>query len=976
MNVRDRIPLPAVGTARRLRSALLILALLLPGMAAGQPSPEPLRAGINVDFPPYEFVNARGAPDGFDVAVLRAVARVMALRVEFAPGPWDQVRRDLEERRLDILAGMLYSAERDELVDFSTPYLTVHYSIFVRRGTEDVESLEDLAPRTVIVERSSRVHDELVARGMGERLVLVDSEPEALRLLASGRHDVAIAPYLQGVMIARQSGLRNIRPVGPPVLDLALCIAVKEGDTDLREQLNTGLAILKQTGEFGAIYDQWFGDIAPRDSTYDAVFRFALWIVSPLLLLLAGAAAWSWVRMPPVSLMTPAPDWRPPSWLAGATRRPLALVLANALVAIAYASTAWLGLQMALVEFVTPIWPPSGIALATIFLLGPALIPGVFLGALLGNFSVGGPLALVLPIAFGNSLAALCGAWLLRRIFRLRPSLERIRDALALILVGALLGTLISATLGTLSLWTNAAVTPDRLMLGWWTWWLGDATGVLLVAPVILAWAAEPRVRLAPRAAVEAGALLLVLAVVGSIVFGQPAAAGDRPMLLAYLEFPFIIWAAIRFRPRGSAVVVLVAASIAIWATAIGSGPLVGDSVNDALILLVSFLIVISSMSLVLCAAIKESQRSTEALRQSEERYRSLVNSAPDAIVMLDLDTGRLVEANPAATRLFGVPRENLIGSDALGLHASGDPPALQFRRRLAEAERGETPQFEWTHISDDGRIVPCEVRLSRIPVTGGQRLIRVRLNDISSRKAAEELLRRRSEELERSNRELERFAYVASHDLQEPLRMVVSFSQLLARRYQGRLDKDADEFIGFAVEGATRMERLISDLLAYSRVNSTPHELRRIPASEAAHRAVENLREAISAAMAKVRVGDLPTVRVDPSQLTQVFQNLIGNAVKFRGQSPPEVDITAERRDGTWEFAVRDNGIGIDPAHHDRVFSMFQRLHPRTRYEGTGIGLAICKSIVERHGGRIWIESEPGRGSTFRFSIPREEEP
>lgn len=200
---------------------------------------------------------------------------------------------------------------------------------------------------------------------------------------------------------------------------------------------------------------------------------------------------------------------------------------------------------------------------------------------------------------------------------------------------------------------------------------------------------------------------------------------------------------------------------------------------------------------------------------------------------------------------------------------------------------------------------------------------------------------------------------------------MVVSFSQLLARRYQGRLDRDADEFIGFAVEGATRMERLIGDLLAYSRVSSAPQDLTEIPAGDAARHAVENLRETIADSGARVHVSDLPRVRADPTQLTQLFQNLIGNAVKFRGPDPPRVDVSAERRDGTWEFTVRDNGIGIDPTHHERVFTMFQRLHPRTRYEGTGIGLAICKAIVERHGGRIWIDSEPGRGSIFRFTFP-----
>jgi light-regulated signal transduction histidine kinase (bacteriophytochrome) len=225
--------------------------------------------------------------------------------------------------------------------------------------------------------------------------------------------------------------------------------------------------------------------------------------------------------------------------------------------------------------------------------------------------------------------------------------------------------------------------------------------------------------------------------------------------------------------------------------------------------------------------------------------------------------------------------------------------------------------------------------------------------------------------ELKRSNAELEQFAYVASHDLQEPLRMVASYTQLLAKRYKGQLDADADEFIGYAVDGATRMQRLIQDLLAYSRVTTQCHAFERVNCDEVLEEVLDNLRLAVEEGRAVVAHGSLPTVMVDGRQLGQLFQNLIGNAIKFRGQESPCVHISAERRNDEWLFSVRDNGIGIDPQYAERIFIIFQRLHDREEYPGTGIGLAMCKKIVERHGGRMWVESELGRGATFYFTLP-----
>jgi PAS domain S-box-containing protein len=231
-----------------------------------------------------------------------------------------------------------------------------------------------------------------------------------------------------------------------------------------------------------------------------------------------------------------------------------------------------------------------------------------------------------------------------------------------------------------------------------------------------------------------------------------------------------------------------------------------------------------------------------------------------------------------------------------------------------------------------------------------------------------------KARELERSNEELQQFAYVASHDLQEPLRMVSSYTQLLGRRYGDRLDGDAKEFMEFIVDGAARMKQLIEDLLAYSRVGTRGRELSPTSSGAALEKALTNLRAAQEASGAEVTHDEMPEVLADGAQLTQVFQNLIGNAMKFRAEDKPRIHVGAEARDKVWVFTVRDNGIGLDAQYADRIFMMFQRLHNKTEYPGTGIGLAICKKIVERHGGHIWVESKPGEGATFGFTLPKGE--
>jgi light-regulated signal transduction histidine kinase (bacteriophytochrome) len=278
----------------------------------------------------------------------------------------------------------------------------------------------------------------------------------------------------------------------------------------------------------------------------------------------------------------------------------------------------------------------------------------------------------------------------------------------------------------------------------------------------------------------------------------------------------------------------------------------------------------------------------------------------------------------------------------------------------------GEEIQFR----RKDGQIV-TGIFSADVFLLRDQECILSSITDITDRKRLEDALKLRTDNLARSNAELERFAYVASHDLQEPLRMVASFTQLLARRYAGKLDAKADEYIGYAVDGAKRMQQLIADLLALSRVGTRGGEFRDAPLEDVISDVLLNLGPAIQDSGAAVTHNPLPTVVADRGQMAQLLQNLIGNAVKFRDAQPPRVHISAVEAEAGWTISMSDNGIGIAPEHAERVFQIFQRLHTRDQYPGTGIGLAVCRKIAERHGGKIWLDSTPGAGTTFHFTLP-----
>lgn len=352
----------------------------------------------------------------------------------------------------------------------------------------------------------------------------------------------------------------------------------------------------------------------------------------------------------------------------------------------------------------------------------------------------------------------------------------------------------------------------------------------------------------------------------------------------------------------------------------------------------------------------------------------SIVESSDDAIISKDLN-GIVTSWNRSATRIFGYTADDMIGRPIAVLAAPDrvdEMPAILERIRRGD----RVDHYETKRRAKSGQILDISLTVSPVRDTKGRIVGASKIaRDITEKKIAERAIIQQTERLARSNAELQQFAFIVSHDLQEPLRTIASFSELLRRRYSGKLDEQANRYIDLVVASATHMGDLIRDVLSYSRtVAQNTFPVTPTSSKLLVEWAIENLSSRIEESGAKIECDELPVVEVDKSAFSQVFQNLISNAIKYRSNGTvPHICIRAETSESEHMFSVTDNGIGIAPEYQNGIFGLFKRLHPR-EYEGTGVGLALCKRIVENHGGRIWVESDPGKGSTFRFTIPRRE--
>ncbi len=373
---------------------------------------------------------------------------------------------------------------------------------------------------------------------------------------------------------------------------------------------------------------------------------------------------------------------------------------------------------------------------------------------------------------------------------------------------------------------------------------------------------------------------------------------------------------------------------------------------------------------------ITERKLSEQRLKESEVKYRHLFETSPYFIGLLNTE-GILIDCNDAIKDLQSIHTiEDVKGKNFIEIILLNEknkhliPMFEKFIKSVFEGANQEMFDFRLSRAIGGHLWLYVEATLIEIEK---QKFVQFIMQDITERKRSEQLLQESMKDLARINTELEQFTYVASHDLKEPLRMISSFAQLLEKQYKDKLDEGANDFIRFIIEGVVRMQDLINNLLKYSKIGKSSREFEKVDLNNVLKDAIDNLKKIINETNAEVIYDSLPSLFVDKYQLLQVFQNLISNAIKFHGESPPLIHVSARPDNKHWVFSVRDNGIGIDSKDYERIFIIFKRLHTKDEYGGTGIGLAICKKIVEQYGGKIWVESEVGNGSTFYFSIPKE---
>lgn len=363
-----------------------------------------------------------------------------------------------------------------------------------------------------------------------------------------------------------------------------------------------------------------------------------------------------------------------------------------------------------------------------------------------------------------------------------------------------------------------------------------------------------------------------------------------------------------------------------------------------------------------------------ESLRASEARYRELFENANDLVYTVSFE-GTFTSLNRTAEETTGFSRDELIGADISAIVPPEFVDTVRDMMRRKITTHGRTT-YDIEILSKDGRRIPLEVSSRLIYENSEPVAIQGIARDISERKRAEQQLQATVAELERSNRELQQFAAVASHDMDAPLRGMVTLSRLLHENKADQLDKEGGEWLSLVASSAAHMRELIDDLLVHSRVGASQRPLELVDCHSVVNQAISNIAESIQESCAELRVGELPEVEANPVELVRLFQNLIDNAMKYRGDAPLLIRITAESHENEWQFRVSDNGIGIAQEHQQGIFNVFTRLHGDDEYPGTGIGLATCKKVVERLDGRIWVESEVDKGSTFVFNLPRANPP
>ena len=691
--------------------------------------------------------------------------------------------------------------------------------------------------------------------------------------------------------------------------------------------------------------------------------------------------------------MKPPPDVTEPSTTAARTRIRYAAELMA--LAVLYVVAARMGLALdAVAGFATLVWPPSGIALAALLLRGHRLWPGVLIGAFVANTLTGAPVLVALGIAIGNTLEAVLGAYALRRVPGFRPSLDRVADALGLIVLAAVLSTVVSATIGVASLYLGGIVAPTDLGRAWRAWWIGDLIGDLLVAPAILVWATAPAARPARRSLVETAALTVAVLVIGYLVFGTRADA----FLQAYLIFPLLVWAALRYGPRGAASAALAVSVIAVWGTASGHGPFVQSALYESLLALQTFMGVTAATFLVLGAsiaerrvairearaAIAEQQRLHAERDIAHQRLITVLEQSPIAIGIAEAPSGRFIFINAEAERLLGQrPKVSAAGdpggAELKGLHPDGSALAPHEWPLARALHRGETVRNAIIRVvrADDTTV---EIASNAAPVHDGSgRVIAgvVIFWDVTAERRAEQELRLAHETVAAANRAKAEFFAVMSHELRTPLNAIGGYVEVMSLEIQGPVTDQQRDSLERIQRNQQHLLSVIEDVLVFAKLEADrlPLELRVVKVSEALDELDALIRPALERKELELVYEPCDpalSVVADPEKLRQILLNVVGNAIKFTAAGG-RVGVGAAGDGERVRISVSDTGIGIPEDQLTRIFEPFFQVErgPTRRYPGVGLGLSIANDLARAMRGNVEVRSTVDEGTTVSIALP-----
>lgn len=885
--------------------------------------------GGSFDFPPYSFIDENGYPSGFVSDLTREIAKALDVDVEFRLDKWALVLDNLKNKKIDCIQDIFFDKKRDEIYDFSTSYIDVTYAIITKKGVPPL-NVEGLKNKSIIINNGDLSYTYLKSNNITDKIIMAQTYPECLLQLKTGKYDCTLLQKLTAIYWMEKFEIKDLTIHNSTVFPNKLCYAVPEGNTELIGKINEALIFLKKNGTYLKLHNKWFGFYDESDKITKQIISYIEFVMAPLLILIFLILMWNRSLKKLVASKTIQLQKQYETLKESEYRYSLLSQITHEFICeldmsanyvyvnISYEKVAGYSRDELIGKSVFDIFHPDEVDTMKESLKkmmeDKKPVSGIRYRAKFKNNDWHW-----LESAY-NFYQTMDGEWRLVATSRDFTETKNFTEKL-------------------IKLSSEQKIIFDSVPA---CIWFKDANNNFV--------------------RVNKSAAELVKMNVDDIEGKSAYLMFDKDMAEKYHSDDLEVINT--GQPKMGIIEQVKDSDGCLKWIHTDKMPYIDETGNCTGI--VAFSVDITAKKQI-----------EDTLSLTQNKLFRLYNNMADGFASINME-GKFIEFNESFRKMLGYEEEELKNMNYIQV----TPESWHEKEReILDTQvlvNGYSDIYEKEYIRKDGTILPVEIRTYILADNDKTLGLWGIVRDISERKKAEAMilqtkkeLERKVAELQRINSELEQFAYVSSHDLKEPLRMIASYSQLLSERYKGKLDEKADKYIKYVIEGVLRMQTLINDLLTYSRVDTTAKNLKIVDIAEVITKTIQNLKVLIEENKAVINFGKMPFVLCDQTLIIQLFQNLIQNAIKFKGPNPPLIDIKALKRGNMFEFILRDNGIGIAKEFYERVFIIFQRLHTRENYQGNGIGLAVCKKIVEKHGGRIWIESETGAGTTFYFTIP-----